>query len=144
MKDYCDGENFKSHPLFSVQRRVFQLFLYYDDLEICNPLGSKRGVQKIGMATLQFNGILHVMYEGNNFSLYVGIFFYTLGNMSPKLRSRLSSIQLLGVVKTTLIKKYTMPVILQPIIKDVKKLVGSSRFRHYNFNFCSTTVNITA
>ena len=48
LKDYCDGENFKSHPLFSVHSRALQIFLYYDDLEICNPLGSKRGVHKIG------------------------------------------------------------------------------------------------
>ena len=38
--------------------------------------------------------------------------------MSPKLRS-------LSFVKTSLIKNYTMPVIVQPIIKDVKKLVSS-------------------
>ena len=28
---------------------IWQIFLYYDELELCNPLGSRRGVHKIGM-----------------------------------------------------------------------------------------------
>ena len=47
--DYCDGETFKKHPLFSVRKGALQLLFYYDDLEICNPLGSKRTVHKIGV-----------------------------------------------------------------------------------------------
>ncbi len=48
MRDYCDSENFKSHPLFSVKRGAIQIFLYYDDVEVVNPLGSKRGIHKLG------------------------------------------------------------------------------------------------
>ena len=47
--DYCDGTDFKKHPLFSVKKNSLQLIFYYDDVEICNPLGSKRSVQKLGM-----------------------------------------------------------------------------------------------
>lgn len=68
MRDYCDGEEFKSHPLFSVNIRALQIIIYYDDVEICNPLGSRRTVHKIGMdaccgtnncAALQINDNYH-------------------------------------------------------------------------------------
>ena len=48
MKDYCDGDQFKSHSLFSVQANSLQLFLYYDDVEVCNSLGSSKTEHKIG------------------------------------------------------------------------------------------------
>ena len=50
LEDYCDAETFKKHPLFSLRKGALQLFFYYDDLEICNPLGSKTTIHKIGMA----------------------------------------------------------------------------------------------
>jgi hypothetical protein len=40
LSDYCDGDAFKSHPLFSVELNALQLLMYYDDVELCNPLGS--------------------------------------------------------------------------------------------------------
>ena len=48
IRDYCDGEAYPSHPLFSVRRGCLELILYYDDVEICNPLGSRRCKHKIG------------------------------------------------------------------------------------------------
>ena len=45
--DYCDGNGFNDHPLFSVYNDAFQILLYYD--EICNPLGSKTKIHKMGM-----------------------------------------------------------------------------------------------
>lgn len=47
-----------------------------------------------------------------------------IGNISPKYRSRVNSIQLLAIVKTKNIKKYSMNTILSPIIKDVAELVS--------------------
>jgi len=46
--DFCDGSYFKTHPLFSAKRLALQIQLYYDDFETANPLGSKRGIHKIG------------------------------------------------------------------------------------------------
>ncbi len=46
--DYCDGDTFKSHPLYSVHKNGLQIHFYYDDLEVCNPLGSKAKIHKIG------------------------------------------------------------------------------------------------
>ena len=48
LNDYCDGSNFKSHTLFSVHLNGIQIFFYYDDVEVCNPIGSHRKIHKIG------------------------------------------------------------------------------------------------
>ena len=47
--DYCDGENFKKSPLFSTDETALQILLYYDEIEVCNPIGSKATVHKLGM-----------------------------------------------------------------------------------------------
>ena len=47
MSDFCDGKVYLGHPLFSAHSSALQIFFYYDDLEICNPLGSKAKVHKL-------------------------------------------------------------------------------------------------
>lgn len=54
--------------------------------------------------------------------IYVGLFYYTLGNIHPRLRSGLQTIQLLTVVKTTHITTYGIDTILEPFMEDIKKL----------------------
>ena len=46
LQDYCDGNNFLRHPLFSLTKDTLQLLFYYDDVKLCNPLGSKITVHK--------------------------------------------------------------------------------------------------
>lgn len=41
MEDFCDGRAFAEHPLFSLHSNGLQVFFYFDELEVCNPLGSK-------------------------------------------------------------------------------------------------------
>ena len=48
MVDFCDGELFKDHPLFKSDPCGLQIRLYYDDLEVCNALGSKSKIHKLG------------------------------------------------------------------------------------------------
>ena len=50
--DYCDGKVFMKHPLFSVNSKALQIFLYFDEVELCNPLGSKAKIHKLGMCFL--------------------------------------------------------------------------------------------
>ena len=52
MNDYCDGEAFKSHPLFSVQTNAIQILFYFDELEVCNPIGTKAKIHKLGFHIL--------------------------------------------------------------------------------------------
>lgn len=50
--DYCDGRHFHNHPLYSTNQSALQIVLYYDELEICNPLGSRRKKHKLGESSL--------------------------------------------------------------------------------------------
>jgi hypothetical protein len=93
--DFHDGSVFKSHPLFSIQPNALQVCLYYDDVEFCNPLGSKKTKHKLG------------------------IFYYSLYNLSKRQRFKIDNIQLLMLVKQKFIKKYSMNTILKPVVKDL-------------------------
>ena len=53
MSDYCDGTAFQSHRLFVMCPQALQIMVYYDDLEICNPLGSRAKTHKLGMSPLR-------------------------------------------------------------------------------------------
>ena len=50
--DYCDGSDFKIHPLFSSHKNALQILLYYDEVEVCNPLGTKVKIHKLGIVIL--------------------------------------------------------------------------------------------
>ena len=45
-----------------------------------------------------------------------------LGNIDPALRSRLEAINLVALFKTDLLTNYSLDVILEPFITDLKKL----------------------
>ena len=48
MRDVCDGSYVKDHQLFHKYPTALQFILYYDDIEVCNPLGSSAGIHKLG------------------------------------------------------------------------------------------------
>ena len=50
--DYCDGQVFQQHPLFSRDPCALQIILYYDEVEVVNPLGSKTSKHKVGNKTI--------------------------------------------------------------------------------------------
>ena len=47
MYDFCDGQIYNQHPLFSGDDRALQLVVYTDEVETANPLGSYRGHYKL-------------------------------------------------------------------------------------------------
>lgn len=53
--DLCDGTYFSSHTLFQAKPQSLQVYLYYDDVEVCNPLGSSRGKHKLGNTLCKFS-----------------------------------------------------------------------------------------
>ena len=55
MADYCDGQQYKDHPLFQTDQYALQLFLYYDDIEAVNPLGSSATIHKLGLSLVHVN-----------------------------------------------------------------------------------------
>jgi len=72
--------------------------VYYDEFETANPLGSKRGIHK------------------------VGALYFVLRNLPPKFNSRLMNIHLIALFHAQDVKKYGFDPILEPLIRDIKIL----------------------
>ena len=98
LEDFCDGTTFKEHPLFSCDPYALQVIAYYDELEVCNPLGSHIKKHKLGLV------------------------FFSLGNIQPKLRSSLRAINLVAVASSMIIDKHGLNKILEPFVKDLNRL----------------------
>lgn len=87
LTDFSNGTFFSEHPLFSNDARAIQLLLYYDDVNVCNPLTKKP----------------HKM-----------CLFYS--NLIPLYRSKLKSIKLFSVLtKLTKYKEIAMEKLLEPL-----------------------------
>uniref|UniRef100_A0A1X7V2N3 C2H2-type domain-containing protein n=2 Tax=Amphimedon queenslandica TaxID=400682 RepID=A0A1X7V2N3_AMPQE len=56
--DYCDGDLFRSHNLFCEKPNSLQIILYFDEIEVCNPLGAHSGLQKLGIETTLHGSVL--------------------------------------------------------------------------------------
>lgn len=54
---------------------------------------------------------------------FAGLFYFMLGNIHPKYRSRFQMIQLAAICKSENIAKYSLDAVLRPLIDDIKKLV---------------------
>ena len=55
-------------------------------------------------------------------SVTLGLLYYTLGNIEPKLRSKLQSIQFLCIVKDVFVQQYGIDAILAPFVEEIKLL----------------------
>ena len=52
LEDFC---MFKEHPLFSCDPYALQVIAYYDELEVCNLLGSHIKKHKLGLVFFSWN-----------------------------------------------------------------------------------------
>lgn len=82
------------NPIYSQRPNALQILLYTDEIEICNPLDPHASANKLLM------------------------FYYTLGNIDPKFRSKLAAIRLLAITKANYISQWGVDVILKRILKD--------------------------
>ncbi|XP_071832143.1 uncharacterized protein [Apostichopus japonicus] len=98
MRDYCDGEMFQKHPLLAKEKGAIQINLFFDELEVTNPLGSKTGIHKLGA------------------------FYYVLKNLDPKFNSSLKNVHLLAMCNCVDIKKYGYGPILAPFMEELHQL----------------------
>ena len=98
LEDFCDGSVFKEHILFTTDPKALQIICYYDELEMVNPLGAYVKKHK------------------------VGVVFFILGNIQPKYRSRLRSVNLAIVCKAEIVEKHGINQVLQPLVRDLNKL----------------------
>ena len=55
LHDICDGQYYKDHSFFRAHSNALQVMLYYDDVEMCNPLGSKTKKNKLGRSCLKLH-----------------------------------------------------------------------------------------
>ena len=117
LHDFCDGNYYKRHELFSSDKPAIQLLLYYDELEVCNPLGSKRTKHKLGKILRE---------EIFPLSLFKGAFYFNIGNVHPKFRQRLSNIKLLALTKSAIINEHGINEVMKCIVEDIKKLENVS------------------
>ena len=100
LEDFCDGELLKSHPLFSNDSHALQIIAYFDELEVCNPLGTHTKTHKLA------------------------IVLFTLGNIPPKFRSTLRAMNLVACATHPVIEKHGLDAILEPFIKDLNLLTS--------------------
>ena len=64
LEDYSDGGLCRSHPLFSEDPHALQLPIYYDDVEVSNPLGSAATVHKLGIS-MHFDILMYLYFEAD-------------------------------------------------------------------------------
>ena len=80
------------------------IILYYDDIDVCNPIGTRASVHKLGM------------------------FYMSLANIKLKFRSRLPAIRLLSITSCKIINIYGVDEILKPFYEDMLKLSEGVKF----------------
>ncbi|XP_029824988.2 uncharacterized protein LOC115310671 [Ixodes scapularis] len=93
-----DGSAFSEHVYFAGDSSKMCLQLYSDEFEVCNPLGSKRGKQKL-----------------------TAVYFSVL-NFGAKFRSAHAGIHLALLVKDKHVATYGLPKIIAPLLEDVSTL----------------------
>ncbi|XP_074109082.1 uncharacterized protein LOC141533888 [Cotesia typhae] len=94
-----DGCFNKNHEFFKNHKNALAIIFYYDDLVVGNPLGVAAKKHKLSM------------------------FYWTLANIKPEVRSSLNIIQLYAIVRTEHLKQPNgVAKILQPFITDIVKL----------------------
>lgn len=100
LEDVKDGAYFRQHTVFmnADKKKLLALQLYFDEFEVCNPLGSKRGKHKVLAGYL------------------------TIFNGSPKCRSKLSDKCLVLLAKASLVKKFGLQEIMKPLLADLHEL----------------------
>lgn len=95
---YKDGEEFKKNLFLMQYPHSLRINLYYDELEVANPIGSKGGIHKVGM------------------------FYYTLQNLPYLINTSLEGIFLLAVAYDLDVKKYGFKKILKPFMNELEML----------------------
>lgn len=98
LESFVDGEHFKNHPFFFKYKHAIRLKLYYDELELVNPSGSKTGVHKLGS------------------------FYYQITNIPAQINFKLDSIHILALAHHIDVQKYGFEKILHPFLEDLEKL----------------------
>lgn len=102
LHDFNDGLLVHNHPLFSTDNIALKLLIYYDDVNIANPMTNK----------------VH----------HLGLFYYQLVNIKSVYHGKLKSIHLFAICKKPYIKEFGLNEILKPLVDDLKELGSDSGY----------------
>ena len=97
-EDFCDGDFLRNNQFVQYNKPCLQIVINTDSLEIVNPIGA------------------HVKKHK------VDVFYWTIANIRPALRSKWNNIHLLSVCKTDHLKKHGLDGILSDFIATVQEL----------------------
>ena len=100
--------------MFSSTGHHLEIILHYDDFNVVNPLGNKVSKYKLSA------------------------FYFVVGNISNKFRSRLKDIHLVLLCPSTLVTEYGYEKLLTPLLEDLYKLETEGliiKFENQSFTF---------
>lgn len=125
IRSHRDSIHFRDHPFFQKYPFALRLQLYYDDLEIVNPLGSKTKKNELGM------------------------FYFSILNLPTRLNSSLNNIFTFAVVKTTYLRSNNFEFVLKELMDEIAELESENGMKlsfesHPNFNIHGTIVQLCA
>lgn len=101
LRGYIDGRQYEQCGTFREHPQALRFQLYYDDVEVVNPLGSKKtGIHKLGL------------------------FYYSVLNLPKHINCTMNSIHLLAVCYASDLKQYGFEPVLKPFIDEMKQLEG--------------------
>ena len=89
MHDMCDE---------SIYELALQIIAYYDEIELCNPLGSSTKKHKLGCL------------------------FFSLGNISPQYRSQLKTIFVAAIGSNMVIRRHGLNLFFKPFVDSIEAL----------------------
>lgn len=95
LKSFIDTEKFKNCPFYTLNPRTIRLNLYYDEIELVNPLSSKKGFHKLT------------------------VFYFTIPSL---FNTELKNIYLLLICYSWDVKRYGFEKILQQLVYDLEIL----------------------
>lgn len=98
LKSYLDGKQYKNHEFFQKYPNALRISIYFDDVEITNPLGTKCRIHELAM------------------------FYFTIQNVSPYFNSNTSNIFIFNIAHSLDIKKYGFSNILKNFMQDINLL----------------------
>ena len=98
LKGYKDVQQYQQHGIFNAHPNALRFQLFYDDVEVENPLGSKAGIHQLGL------------------------FHYSLQNLPFNINSSINCIFLFAVCHTYDLTKYGFEPILDPFIQEMVNL----------------------
>ncbi|XP_051164954.1 repetitive organellar protein-like [Leptopilina boulardi] len=99
LSSFRNGTRYKTHPIFSLNKRSVEIKFYYDETELCDALDSRAGKKH-----------------------KLGFVYYQYGNRSVNHQGSLSSINLVAIAEYPIIKKYTFNPLAEMLVEDLKQV----------------------